>query len=160
MKRSTSSIILIVLLFILALGAFPSGLGLILDPSGTSIGLPLSTLDLSPFSDFFIPGLLLFLFFGLTPIIPLYGLIKFDRQSRFNQINPNKKEYWALVYSYYLGILLILWIAVQLLLSVPHSILHFAYTLLGVFIVILSKLEVTARCYKSPWNLASQYSIS
>ena len=149
MKRSLSSIVLIILLFLLALGAFPSGLGLLVDPSGAGIGLPLSTLDLTPFRNFFIPGLLLFLFFGLAPFIPIFGLLKFNQQSRFNQINPDKKEYWALIYSYYLGILLILWIAIQLLLGVPHGILHFIYTLLGVTIVILSKLPATGNSYKS-----------
>ena len=148
MNRSPSSLVLTVLLFLLVLGALPAGISLVIDPSGAGIGLPLSTLEQTPFRNFFIPGLLLLLFLGLIPIIPFFGLVRFNPKSWFSQINPDKKEYWALVYSYYVGILLILWIAIQLLLGVPHGILHFAYTLLGVIIVFLSKLPATGNSYK------------
>lgn len=143
MKRSASSILLTVLLIILAIGAIPAGLSLIIDPTGAGIGLPLSTLEFSPFRNFLVPGLFLFLILGLFPVIIVYGLLSQKQLAWFNRINPDKKEHWALAYSFYTGLILILWISTQLLMGVTHDILHFAYTLLGILIVILSKLSAT-----------------
>ena len=144
MKRSVSRFVLIVLLILLALGAIPAGLSLIIDPTGGGIGLPLSTLEFSPFRNFLVPGLFLFLILGLFPVLIVYGLIRQKQLAWFSRINPDKKEHWALSSSFYMGLILILWISVQLLMGVTHDILHFVYTLLGILIVILSKLAATS----------------
>lgn len=143
MKRSVSNVALITLLMVLAIGAIPSGLSLIIDPTGAGIGLPLSTLEFSPFQHFLVPGLFLFLILGLLPVLIIYGLISRKQLAWFCRFNPDKNEHWALSYSLYMGLILILWISVQLMLGVTHDILHFVYTLLGILIVILSRLSAS-----------------
>jgi hypothetical protein len=150
MMNAASKFLLIIILVILALSAAPAGFSLIIDPSGDGIGLPLSTLKLSPFRNFLIPGLFLFLIFGLLPFFLIYGLIKPKQHSLFKRINPHKKEHWALVFSFYLGIVLILWISIQLMMGVSHDVLHFIYTLMGILIVILANLPATRKCYMTP----------
>ncbi|MBT8320572.1 MAG: hypothetical protein KJO90_02755 [Eudoraea sp.] len=150
MKNSVSKFLLIVTLVILALSAAPAGLSLIIDPSGDGIGLPLSTLELSPFRNFLIPGLFLFSVFGLLPFFLIYGLIKPRQPSLFRLINPHKKEHWALVFTFYLGLVLILWISIQLMMGVTHDALHFTYTIIGILVVILANLPTTRKCYKLP----------
>ena len=143
MKRSVSNVALITLLMVLAIGAIPSGLSLIIDPTGAGLGLPLSTLEFSPFQHFLVPGLFLFLILGLLPVLIIYGLISRKQLAWFCRFNPDKNEHWALSYSFYMGLILILWISVQLILGVTHDILHFVYTLLGILIVILSRLSAS-----------------
>lgn len=61
-----------------ALGAIGGGIGLIQDPVN-NIGIPLSTLQGSPFKDYLIPGIILLVLVGLLPLLPLYGLIRHRR---------------------------------------------------------------------------------
>ena len=49
----------------IAVGAVAGGLGLVLDPSGESLGIPLDLLEGTPFATFLIPGIVLFAVNGL-----------------------------------------------------------------------------------------------
>jgi len=65
MKLNLSRNILIGLLAMLGLGAIGGGGALILSPSGKLLGgLPLAMLNKTPFSDFLIPGIILFFVLG------------------------------------------------------------------------------------------------
>jgi hypothetical protein len=69
MKPTTARNILISLLLFLGLSAMGGGSLLIISPSGKLLGgLPLSILEHSPFSDFLIPGIILFLILGLQAV--------------------------------------------------------------------------------------------
>jgi hypothetical protein len=50
---------LAVIQFCIGISAIVGGLGMVLDPSGSSMSLPPDMLEASPFSDFLIPGLVL-----------------------------------------------------------------------------------------------------
>ncbi len=82
------------------LGGIWGGIGLILDPTGESMQIPLSWLNGSPFQDYLIPGIILFLILGLLPLLVLCGLWK----------------KWS--YSWYssllIGVALIIWIIVEI----------------------------------------------
>jgi hypothetical protein len=62
-------IVIIILLLFNAFSALGGGLMLIIDPSGQLIQLPISYLENSPFSNFLIPGILLFTLNGITSLI-------------------------------------------------------------------------------------------
>ncbi len=49
------------------------GLGLSLDPSGQSVGIPLEWLQGSPFSDYLVPGLVLLVLLGIGPLVAAFG---------------------------------------------------------------------------------------
>ena len=49
----------------IGVGAVAGGLGLALDPSGESVGIPLELLAETPFTTFLIPGIVLFAVNGL-----------------------------------------------------------------------------------------------
>jgi hypothetical protein len=53
----------------IGIGAVPAGIGLILDPTGGNLSMPLSMLDHSPFEDFLIPGLVLMTVNGFGSLI-------------------------------------------------------------------------------------------
>ena len=155
MKRSISSNLLILLIFFQAISAIPSGLSLLSDPTGKGIGLPLDVLDNTPFKNFLIPGLFLFVVLGLLPLTTLYGLLSRNKLKWAEKINWDKKFHWSYTFSYYIGFLLILWINMQLYFGITFNKLHFSYTILGILIITLSQLPGTKRDYTQE-NIDSQ----
>ncbi|MGB5270446.1 hypothetical protein [Eudoraea sp.] len=147
MKRSISSNLLILLIFFQAISSIPSGLSLLSDPSGNGIGLSLDVLKNTPFKNFLIPGLFLLVVLGLIPLITLYGLLTRKCLNWARKINWDKKFHWSNAFSFYIGILLILWINMQLYFGIVYNNLHFSYTILGVLIIILSQFPATKRDY-------------
>lgn len=66
---STSARVAAVLEVILGIGAMFGGGALVLAPDGHLLSMPLSTLSGSPFHDFLIPGLILFVVIGVGPVV-------------------------------------------------------------------------------------------
>jgi uncharacterized membrane protein YqjE len=102
--------------------------------------MPTSMLERSPFSDFLIPGILLFIVFGILPLFVFYGLIKRPELRWVNTLNPFKKLYsfWAL--SLYIGFGLIIWIMVQTYMLNSVAIIHLIYMSLGLLIQVFTLL--------------------
>src|ERR1700726_4447590 len=61
------------LAMVLEIGALFGGIQFILAPDGHLLGVPLSMLAGTPFHSFLVPGLLLFTFVGLGPIVAAAG---------------------------------------------------------------------------------------
>src|SRR6478609_7776464 len=64
------------LLLFVGIGAVAGGLGVILDPSGESLGVSVNLLMDSPFKDFLIPGIILCTIIGLTSLLISYLTFK------------------------------------------------------------------------------------
>ncbi|WP_050613855.1 hypothetical protein [Bacillus testis] len=92
----------LVLPFITAIGAITAGFGLVSDPTGSSVGLPLSLLDGTVFSSYLIPGLCLLGIIGFGHLFVCFVMWK--RGSR------------AWFYLGSVGIVLMGWIIIQVLL--------------------------------------------
>ena len=99
--------------FILSISALAAGFSFMVEPDGTGIEIDLSYLGRTPFSNFFLPGLILFLFNGIFPLVILIGLIFRPFWKAINFLNIYKDKHWAWTYSLYSGIILILWITIQ-----------------------------------------------
>lgn len=84
---------------LVAFSAIPAGILLIIQPDGSSIGLPLKLLEDSPFVDFLIPGLFLLIVNGIFNVAG--AVISF------------KQKLYAGKIGVFLGLLLVLWILVQ-----------------------------------------------
>ncbi|HEV7332832.1 MAG TPA: hypothetical protein VGN63_17465 [Flavisolibacter sp.] len=98
MKKFAYILSLLLLLFNGA-GAVYGGWSLMTDPSGSAIQLSLTTLDHTPFPDFLIPGIVLFLCLGLFSLVAIFSMLL---------LQPH--------YSYFIlaeGILLSSWIIIQ-----------------------------------------------
>ena len=79
--------ILISQLAILGIGACFGGGALTISSSGKLIGgLPLAMLDKTPFSNFLIPGIILFLVLGVAPLLLIMPLIKKNESKFFDKI--------------------------------------------------------------------------
>ena len=66
--------LLVILQFFLGFGAVISGGLLIAAPNGSLMQMPLSMLASSPFSNFLIPGIILFSLLGVYPVAVAYSL--------------------------------------------------------------------------------------
>ena len=118
------SVVLGVIQSIVALSAIPAGLLMIIQPDGTKLGIPMEILDASPFSDFLIPGLFLFLVNGLA--------------QGFAAFYSFKKYSFYKIIGLIFGIVLILWIIIQVYFIHPIHFLQVIYFTIGVVEIVLS----------------------
>jgi len=122
MKQSTR-IIAIVLLFLNGISALFGGWGLISDPSGETLQMPLEFLKATPFENFLIPGIILFTVNGLFNIIvAVLSILKI-------------KSYPYLIIL--AGAFLSGWISIQILMIKQfYAPLHVPYFLLGLLLIV------------------------
>jgi hypothetical protein len=64
--------VLIILQFMLGIGAFFGGGALVLSPDGTLLRMPMELLRYSPFHSFLIPGIILLSVLGVLPLITAF----------------------------------------------------------------------------------------
>lgn len=130
-KKSKPVIVNILMILVLfqGLSGLAGGIGLVLDPSGQSVQIPIEWLQGSPFDSYLIPGLILLTVLGFYPLFLFYGLIK--------------KTSWAWSGTLLMGIALLIWIFVEILVIGYHAQppLQLIYGLLGLIIsvMVLSK---------------------
>ena len=126
MKKKMSERILRVLIGFQGLSGLLGGFGLIADPTGESLGIPLEWLDNTLFSSYLIPGLILFVVLGLVPLVVYYGFWK--------------EKSWADVGSLFVGVALVIWIGVEIAMIgyQPNPPLQLIYGIIGVLITVFS----------------------
>jgi hypothetical protein len=132
-SRPVTVVILIVLLVLLGLGGLVGGIPMLIDPSGVSIGLPGDLLENVPISTFVLPGLFLIVVMGIVPFIISFGLWKRERRAWLGAMTQ--------------GIVLVLWICVQIALWGTPIALQYIYLIWGVVIFVLSLLPQTKRVF-------------
>lgn len=100
-KTKTNLIIILgVLQLFNGLSGLLGGFMLIDDPSGESLSMNLEWLENTPFPDFLIPGIILFLFVGLGNVLGFWFTFK----------KKNKRAQFASIF----GLILMIWIIVQI----------------------------------------------
>ncbi|AUG47134.1 hypothetical protein BVU17_06175 [Haloarcula taiwanensis] len=81
-REQLSRWLLVLLLGQLSVRALVGGAALLTAPAGTLVGLPPGPLDNTPFDTFLVPGLVLFVVFGLTAAVVCYGAYATRRWAR------------------------------------------------------------------------------
>ena len=147
MKRPFISYLVLILVAFKAISAILVGFLLVMDIAGACLGYSLELLESTPFSNFLIPGLFLFIILGLFPAFIVYGLITKRNHKSVQKRNSYKKQHWSWISSHFLGLLLILWIHMQLFFGIEFHVLHFIYSILGILIVVVVHLPATKRHY-------------
>lgn len=146
MKRPPESYLLYLLLGFLSLNAVGGGIALMLAPDGSLLQIRIEWLELSPFTDFFVPGLILFCINGLLPFATLYGLIVRPDWRFAEQCNIYSQKHWSWTFSLYCGIISVLWIAFQQMMT-RYFILQPIIIAIGMLIVITTLLPRVQRWY-------------
>lgn len=99
-SRPTSLYVLVAALAFQGVSGVGGGIGLALDPTGASIGIPLGWLEGSPFADYSIPGIVLLTVLGIGPLVTAYGAWT--------------GSWWSWPGSVLMGMALLLWLAVEI----------------------------------------------
>ncbi len=116
----------------IGVGAVAGGLGLALDPSGGSLGIPLELLDETPFATYLIPGIVLLAVNGLGSLAG--ALASFVRHGYAGEA------------AMALGVFLVAWIVVQGYWFAGFHWLHWLYLSLGLVEAVLGwSVRRTAR---------------
>jgi len=134
------SITLVLLHAFLAIGAVGGGLLFIVDPSGGLMGLPLTLLESSPFTNYMVPGVILLVALGNLPAATAAALVKQWRWDFAQSVNLFKDRHWSWTFSLYIGFILIIWIVGQVAMIRELSVLQLIYIILGLIIQIVTLL--------------------
>ena len=149
MKTKIARNIHIYLLSFLGLSAIGGGAALIISPSGRLLGgLPLSILERSPFNNFLIPGIILFLVLGLFPSMIVYFLLKKTEYKWAEYFNIFKDMYWAWSFSIYVAFALIIWIQVETIYVQGVGRLQTFYMLFSIPLILVALLPQVRNFYK------------
>ncbi|QUI24598.1 hypothetical protein HZI73_20830 [Vallitalea pronyensis] len=114
--------ILIGLHLFVGIGAMAGGLGAILSPNNP-MGMTTEALKSSPFTNFLIPGIFLFVVIGMGNVLSAIALYRFKYGSYVSNVMS-----WILV----------LWIIVQCIMLDAINILHVIYFVIGIIEAILA----------------------
>jgi hypothetical protein len=149
MKSRTARNIHLFLLAFLGLSAIGGGGALIISPSGKLLGgLPLSILKNSPFVDFLVPGIILFVIFGLLPGLLIFALLKKIASPFAEHLNFFKDMHWAWSFSIYVAFALIIWIQVETIYIQGVGWLQTFYMLFSIPLIFVACLPQVRNFYK------------
>jgi hypothetical protein len=113
----------LLLLLFLSFGAIYGGLYLVIDPSGISLGLPISLIDNTPFTDYLIPGMILFVMIGLLPLsiaaLTVFGVRNYG---------------WFIVFQ---GCVLAGWLTVEVIMGIFDPFVHTGYYGVAALLIII-----------------------
>jgi hypothetical protein len=139
---------LIVLLFFLGMGGIISGALLFAAPDGHLVGFSSAMLEGSPFSNYLIPGVILFLFVGVYQIFVGYSMLTHPGWHWPNKINPSRGYHWAWAASWAAGVIQLIWIAVETALLGYVSALQPIIVAWGIVLIVLTLLPSVRRYNK------------
>jgi hypothetical protein len=148
MKPTLFRNILIGFLAFLGVGAMFGGGALVISPSGELLGMPLSMIKDSPFPNFLIPAIFLFVVLGLAPCLLTFVLVRKPESKMAQRFNLFKDMHWSWSFSVYIGLILILWLQLEMMFihSVHWS--HTFYMFLAVAILVVAILPQVRNLYK------------
>ena len=149
MATSTVRNIYLSLLAFLGLSAIGGGGALIISPTGKLLGgLPLSILERSPFNDFLVPGIILFVILGIIPSLLVLALLKKSTFVFAERFNFFKDMHWAWTFSIYVAFALIIWIQVETIYIQGVGWLQTFYILYAIPLILVALLPQVRNLYK------------
>jgi hypothetical protein len=116
--------ILFALVIFMAVSSISSGLLMITNPDGMIFGLTSALLEDTFFPDYFFPGILLTVLVGFSSLLAVYFMSK--RHSR--------QYTWSLL----AGVVLVIWIIVQMLMIHTATWLQYSFLGAGIFMILIS----------------------
>ena len=143
-----ASWILIALLFFLGIGGMISGALLFAAPDGHLVGFMRGLLQGSPFPDFLVPGIVLFLLVGAFQFFTALGLLTRTSWTGPDIINPSKSFHWAWTASWAAGVIMLIWIAVETSLLGYISALQPIIAVWGIALIVLTLMPPVRRYYR------------
>lgn len=148
MERPFFLYLLYGLLLFQGIGAVYGGGLLLIKPDGSLLGMDSEWLAHSPFDTYLIPGFILFTLIGLIPLLALVGMLTKPEWKWANSLNIYSNRHWAWTFSLYSGILVIIWITVQLIMT-QYFWLQPVMIFTGLFIIIFTLTPAVMKNFES-----------
>lgn len=136
------SVVSIFLLFFVGITASISGYMLIYDSSGRPLRMSTAILEGSPFNSFFVPGLILFLFLGISSILVAISVM-------------NDHTYSTRLI-FYQGLIMLGWIIGQLILIGRFHYLQTLYLFIGIALTYIGYQGRPKKVDKEEENLTTK----
>lgn len=149
MKRPFFVYLLVVLHIFLGTGAFAGGGMLVIQPNGALLGMDPDRLSRSPFNNYLIPGLVLFMLVGLLPLLTCIGLLLKPVWRWANTLNIYSDMHWAWAYSLYSGIIVVTWITIQLVMT-QYFWLQPVMIFTGLLIIVFTLTPSVMKDFETP----------
>ena len=140
---------LIGLQVLMGVSAVISGGMLVAAPDGSLMGMPASMLEHFPFSDFLIPGAILFAFLGVYPLAVAYGLWRRPRWGWAASLNPFEGTHWSWTGSLAAAAILVIWLTVEVVMIRAFEALHAIFYVYAAVLIVLSLGPSVRRHYGS-----------
>lgn len=137
-RRPVMANLLMAFMGIYSIMGIGSGLVLLLDPSGKSMGLPSDLVDRLPVSDLLWVGLFLFIVYGIVPAILTYGLASKPIWAWTDPLNRWSDHHWAWTGTMFLTLILFIWLAVEALYIGFDSPIQFITLIWGLAFLLLA----------------------
>jgi len=147
MKRPAILWLLVFLLMFLALGGLYGGISMLVDPTGKALQMD-EVLPLLRVPNYVLPGLFLLFVMGLFPILLTYGLIKQPVWSWADSLSTWSGHYWAWTGSVGVGVVLVLWLAVQAILIGFQWPIQYITLVNGVLIILVAIIPSVQKYFK------------
>lgn len=147
MKRPFTLWILIFFLLFLALGGAVGAYNFLSDPSGASIGME-RELALLPVPNYILPGIFLLLVMTLAPLFLTFGLIAKPKISLLQNLVRFAPYHWSWAGTVILGIVLMLWLAVEAYFIGIIAPIQYVTALNGVFILLPAFIPAIKNHYR------------
>ncbi|HSF81473.1 MAG TPA: hypothetical protein VLA49_09580 [Anaerolineales bacterium] len=146
MKRPLPIWLLLFSLLFLAFGGLYGGIAMLIDPAGSTLQMD-AVLPLLPVPDYTLPGLFLLFIMGLTPLILIYALLTRPGWSWVEAAFRWSGHHWAWTGSLTLGVLLVIWLAIQGLLIDLQWAIQFVTAGNAIMILLFALLPSVRRHY-------------
>ena len=148
MKPNSVRNILLFLLAFLGIGAIFGGAVLMISPDRKLFGMPLSILENSPFGSFLIPGIILFLVLGVSPILLIFALLKKPESRLAERLNFFSDIHWSWSFVLYVAFALIIWIQMEMVFLRDVHWLQTFYMFFAVALIFVALLPQIRNLYK------------
>lgn len=148
MKQPFAVYLLALLQILMALSALSGGGLLMVRTDGSLLGMEPGWLTHSPFSDYLVPGVCLFFFLGVLPLLVAIGLMNRTHWRGLNAFNIYPNRHWSWTFSLYSGVVIISWITLQLALTEQYFWLQPVVIGWGLTILVITLLPSVIKSFE------------
>jgi hypothetical protein len=157
-KPPIETYFLLVLLIFLSLCGIYGGISLIIDSTGNQLNLSFEGCFYYPFKSFLTPGIIVFLVFGILPLLLIIPLVKKPNMNWANVFNIYHRRHWSWTYTLFLGIFLVVWVNLQIWMIGYQSSIQILQSFYGLAIIFFCLLPEQIK-FSSTWKMRKPESI-